>query len=334
MLFLSKMVLLLIHSAPQEKVSCLKMMSFYFFTLSYELLQIALAETVSRIFFRPKDVLPLHYFCCWFKFIKKSDKKLVLYPKHTEIWCQQLPESWHSADGTKPWGYMFLPGSRFCVQHWLPRRWQQRKSQSSEAEHRMFLLSQPEWTGGQHRELCPELALWSMGSFTQAHRASGGLAWQHCPPSPATVLGWGAHLPQLAHLSSPGTPLAVQEQSRLWEGVLWVKMSGVLPALLHTTLHKTTWVTLGPQEPGTDFTDQISLEFSKPLFWNSHCHGPPSHPHGCSGSHWDKAWAQKPSDQTQHKAEAELGWAGSVCANSVGSSAFLFLCPFLSPHLL
>lgn len=51
MLSLSKMVLLLIDSAPQEKVSCLKMMSFYLFTLSYELLQMALAETVSRIFF-------------------------------------------------------------------------------------------------------------------------------------------------------------------------------------------------------------------------------------------------------------------------------------------
>lgn len=51
MLFLSKMVLLLIDSAPQEKVSRLKMMSFYLFTLSYELLQMALAETVSRIFF-------------------------------------------------------------------------------------------------------------------------------------------------------------------------------------------------------------------------------------------------------------------------------------------
>lgn len=51
MLFLSKMVLLLIDSAPQEKVSRLKMMSFYLFTLSYELLQMALAEAVSRIFF-------------------------------------------------------------------------------------------------------------------------------------------------------------------------------------------------------------------------------------------------------------------------------------------
>lgn len=51
MLFLSKMVLLLIDSAPQEKVSRLKMISFYLFTLSYELLQMALAETVSRIVF-------------------------------------------------------------------------------------------------------------------------------------------------------------------------------------------------------------------------------------------------------------------------------------------
>lgn len=51
MLFLSKIVLLRIDSAPREKVSCLKMMSFNLFTLSYELLQMALADTVSRIFF-------------------------------------------------------------------------------------------------------------------------------------------------------------------------------------------------------------------------------------------------------------------------------------------
>lgn len=93
-----------------------------------------------------------------------------------------------------------------------------------------FCFTQPEWTGGQHWELCPKLAPWSMGSFTQAHHPSGGLAQQHCLPSPATALGRGVLLPQLAHLGSPRRPLAVQEQSRLWEGVLWVKMSGMLPS--------------------------------------------------------------------------------------------------------
>lgn len=46
------------NSSPQEKVSCLKMMSFYLFTLSYELLQMVLAETVSRMYFDLK--IPSH----------------------------------------------------------------------------------------------------------------------------------------------------------------------------------------------------------------------------------------------------------------------------------
>lgn len=304
MLFLSKMVLLLTDSAPEEKVSCLKMMLFYLFTLSYELLQMALPETVSRIFFDLKTCSHFIVAAVDSSLLKKQQKNC-FSPQSTQKYGVS---SCHSA-GTQLMGlsHRVMCSSHFCVQHWLPRCWQQRKSHSSEAEHGIFLLC-PEWTGD------------STGAVPKAGSVGSGQLqpsslWSHspaCPPQPQPWVqepSWPSW-----HISAlPGESCAGAE---LWEGVPRVTMSG----MFHT---KPLGMEQSPQEPGAGFTDQISLEFLKPLFWDSRCHGLSSN----LSSHWDKAWANNPCAQTQHKSEA-----GSVCANSEGSSAFLLLCPFLSPN--
>lgn len=221
MLFLSKMVLLLIDSAPEEKVSCLKTMLFYLFTLSYELLQKALPETVSRIFFDLK--------MCSHFIVAAVDSSL--FKKQQKNWFSPQStqkcgvSSCHSA-GTQLMGlsHGVMCSSHFCVQHWLPRCWQQRKSHSSEAEHGIFLLC-PEWTGD------------SSGSCAQSW-----LCGQWAAPAKLTVAPSTACPPQAQpwlqvpswhswHISAlPGESCAGAE---LWEGVPRVAVSGMLP-------HKTT----------------------------------------------------------------------------------------------
>lgn len=172
---------------------------------------------------------------------------------------------------------------------------------------------------------------WLCGQW--AAPPSGGLAQQHCLLSPATALGWGAHLPQLAHLSSLGRPLAVQEQSRLWEGVPWVKMSGILPAASsfapHSATQKSHWAT---ERQGLILLIKFLWRFSKPLFCDSHCHGLPSDPQGRLGPHWDMAWANIPL--TKHSTNQRESWAGLALSVPTQWAALLFCSSALSfPHI-
>lgn len=287
MLFLSKMVLLLIDSAPEEKVSCLKTMFFYLFTLSYELLQMALPETVSRIFFDLK--------MCSHFIVAAVDSSL--FKKQQKNWFSPQStqkcgvSSCHSAS-TQLMGlsHGVMCSSHFCVQHWLPRCWQQRKSHSSEAEHGIFLLC-PEWTGD------------SSGSCAQSW-----LCGQWAAPAKLTVAPSTACPPQAQpwlqvpswhswHISA-SQERAVQEQS-CGKGCHGWQCLGCC----HT---KPPGMALSPQEPGAGFTDQISLEFFKTFILGQSL--PWTFIWLSWSSHQDKAWANNPCAQTQHKSEAGLGW--------------------------
>lgn len=185
---------------------------------------------------------------------------------------------------------------------------------------------------GQHWELCPKLAPWpkelhpSSSSLTALPALPSHCPGSRCPPAPAgtSQLSWEA-------LGCAGTEQAVGRGARaenVWDVAVSIQLCSVR---CHA---ESLGMALSPQEPGADFTDQISLEIFKTLISRQPLPWTPIWPSWILGLTLRQGLGQPPSDQTQHRSGAELGWAGSVCANSVGSSPFLFLCSFLSPHLL
>lgn len=166
------------------------MMSFYLFTLSYELLQMALAETLSRIFFDLK--IRSHFI------ISAVDSSLWGEKKEQKNWfsTQRTQKdgvsSCHSA-GTQLVGLShgvmcFSQGvvvsvssidSQGVGSRGSHTAVKQRNSHSSEAEHRIFLLS-PAWMdkGTALGALC------SVGSFTLGR---GGPAALPALPTTAVV---------------------------------------------------------------------------------------------------------------------------------------------------
>lgn len=252
---------------------------------------------------------------------------MVLYPKHTEIRCQQLPQSWHSADGTEPWGYVFLPGSCLCVQQWPPRCCQQRKSQSTEAEPRVFLLY-PAWMERDSTGSCAQSWLGGQGAASPklVVPQEGWPESSACPPQPQSWVEVPTAPAGTSQLSR--RPLAVQEQSRLWEGVPWVKCLWCCqqcPALLCTAPRKSPGVTL---EPGADFTDQILqiklLVLGQSLPWTS------IWPSWLLGFTLRHDLGKQPSDQTaQIRGRAGLGWP-CLCQLS-GQLCFFVPLPFPFP---
>lgn len=141
------------------------------------------------------------------------------------------------------------------------------------------------------------------------------------PPAPAgtSQLSWEA-------LGSAGTEQA-EGRGAMGENV-WDVASCL--QICSTQCHaKSHWA---PRSQGLILLIKFLWSFSKPLFWDSHCHRLPYDPQGCLGSHWDKAWANIPL--TKLSTNQRQSWAGLALSVPTQWAALLFCSSALSfPHI-